>query len=160
MKRTLAILLLLTACSVIPVAANPELDADFAQSTIVISSSHAACYRFDVYLALESKQWQRGLMHVRTLEPWSGMLFVYRAEARRSMWMKNTFLPLDMLFIRADGTISSIVENTEPQSLRSISSTDNVRYVLELNAGVTARLQIAAGDTLVWAGDVNPPSQD
>lgn len=141
-------------------AADPELDAAFGQSSVVITASSSACYRFRVFVALDNRQWRRGLMHVRFLDAWRGMLFVYGNEAPRSMWMKNTFLPLDMLFIKADGTISSVVENTEPQSLQSISSIEDVRYVLELNAGTTARLKIAAGDTLFWAGDVSPPLQD
>lgn len=142
-----------------PALANPELDAAFPQSSIVITASRDACYRFEVYLALENAQWRRGLMHVKSLDAWRGMLFVYPNDGQRSMWMKNTFLPLDMLFIKADGRISSIATDTEPQSLRSIASIEDVRYVLELNAGVTARLGIKAGDALLWAGDVTPVSE-
>ena len=65
------------------------------------------------------------------------------------MWMKNTYLPLDMLFIREDGTVSSIVANTEPLSLRSISSEEPVTYVLELNAGIAERLGIVPGDRIL-----------
>jgi uncharacterized membrane protein (UPF0127 family) len=81
-------------------------------------------------------------MHVRHLPEFSGMLFIYEEAAMRSMWMKNTYIPLDILFIREDGTVSNIVENTEPLSLASIRSTEPGFYVLELNAGVTARLHI------------------
>jgi uncharacterized membrane protein (UPF0127 family) len=62
------------------------------------------------------------------------------------MWMKDTFIPLDMLFIRKDGSIARIAENTEPHSLRTISSGENVLSVLELNGGTAARLGIAPGD--------------
>lgn len=142
------------------VQANAELDATFAQSSIVIDASRDACYRFGVYLALDSAEQRRGLMHVRTLDRWRGMLFVYDGEERRSMWMKNTFLPLDMLFIDASGRISSVVAHTEPQSLRSIASVEPVQYVLELNAGVTGELHIVAGDSMLWAGDITLPSED
>lgn len=142
------------------VQANAELDATFAQSSIVIDASRDACYRFGVYLALDTAQQRRGLMHVKALDRWRGMLFVYEGEQRRSMWMKNTFLPLDMLFIEASGRISSIVTDTEPQSLRSIASAEPVQYVLELNAGVTEELHIGAGDRVIWAGDVTLPSEN
>jgi uncharacterized membrane protein (UPF0127 family) len=155
MKYRLSAVLVLACLLHLRAAANPELDAAFPQSSIVITASSNACYRFDVYLAIENAQWRRGLMHVKSLDFWRGMLFVYPEEGRRSMWMKNTFLPLDMLFIRADGRISSIATDTEPQSLRSIASIEDVRYVLELNAGVTARLGITAGDSILWAGDVS-----
>lgn len=139
--------------------AADDLDALFPRSTIVISASRDACYRFDVHVAATPAEQRRGLMFVRELPPFGGMLFVYRRDAVRSMWMKNTFIPLDMLFVRADGTIASLATDTEPQSLRSISSDAPVRYVLELNAGTAARLGIDAGDRMQWSGDVTP-SQD
>ncbi|MGB5346063.1 MAG: DUF192 domain-containing protein [Woeseia sp.] len=155
MKQFFTLLFACLLLAGLPAFANPELDAAFGQSSIVIHASSNACYRFDVYLAIENAQWRRGLMHVKSLDPWRGMLFVYPEEGRRSMWMKNTFLPLDMLFIKASGRISSIATDTEPQSLRSIASIEDVQYVLELNAGVTAKLGIKAGDSILWAGDVN-----
>lgn len=123
-------------------AANDDLNAAFGRDAIVIESSGAACFHFDVYLALTAEQQRRGLMHVRQLPVFTGMLFVYNGAAPRSMWMKNTFIPLDMLFVRADGTVSSVAQRTEPLSLRSISSIDAVDYVLELNAGVSEALRI------------------
>ncbi|MGB5354210.1 MAG: DUF192 domain-containing protein [Woeseia sp.] len=155
MRRAAPLLLFVVLLGTLPALANPELDAAFGQSTIVITASRDACYRFDVYLAIENAQWRRGLMYVKALDPWRGMLFVYPNEGQRSMWMKNTMLPLDMLFIRANGRISSIATNTEPQSLRSIASVEDVQYVLELNAGVTQRLAIKPNDSILWAGDVS-----
>lgn len=158
MMRMIAVCLLLLGAA--PVPANPALDAEFPQSSIVVQTSRA-CHHFDVYLALTTPQQRRGLMHVRRLAERRGMLFVYDDEARRSMWMKNTLLPLDMLFIRGDGRIASIVADTEPQSLRSIASREPVRYVLELNAGTSAAFGIREGDIVLWQGDVTPPpSQD
>ena len=126
-----------------------DLDEAFGKATMVISASSLACYRFDLWLARERPQQTRGLMFVRDLPDDTGMLFIYAEPGRRSMWMKNTYLPLDMLFIREDGTVSSIVANTEPLSLRSISSEEPVTYVLELNAGITERLGIVPGDRIL-----------
>ncbi|MFQ6004691.1 MAG: DUF192 domain-containing protein [Woeseia sp.] len=122
--------------------ANDELSDAFDRSTIIIEAQQDACYRFDIYLATSREQQTRGLMHVRHLPAFTGMLFTYPAPDMLSMWMKNTYLSLDILFIREDGTISNIEANTEPLSLKSISSTEPVSYVLELNAGVTAELRI------------------
>ena len=67
------------------------------------------------------------------------------------MWMKNTYIPLDMVFARADGTVSSVVSDTVPQTLHSHSSTEPVRFVLELNAGTARRLGIGARSRLIWS---------
>ncbi len=151
-------LLLLGLCAV--ARATPELDAAFAKSAVVITTS-TACEHFAVWLALDREQQARGLMHVRQLGPREGMLFVYGSEQTRSMWMKNTFIPLDMLFARGNGRIATIVTDTEPQSLRSIASTEPVRFVLELPGGSTEHYGISVGDDLFWGGDaVPPPSQD
>ena len=77
------------------------------------------------------------------------MLFVHEEEKIASMWMKNTVLSLDMLFIRADGTVSSIARDTVPGSLQTISSTEPVTAVLELLAGTARRLNLAPGDKIV-----------
>ena len=123
--------------------ADPGNLADsFDSATIIIEAAQDACYRFDVYLATAREQQIRGLMHVRRLPGFGGMLFVYTEPAMRSMWMKNTYISLDILFIREDGTISNIVADTEPLSLNSISSTEPVFYVLEINAGVAEKLHI------------------
>ncbi len=125
----------------------PPLEEAFDQGVLVIDGEDA-CHRFHIYLALTRPQQRRGLMFVRELAPNAGMLFVYREPAYLSMWMKNTFIPLDMLFVRADGSVATIARDTEPQSERSIGADERVRYVLELNAGTTARLGIAPGSRL------------
>jgi uncharacterized protein len=119
-----------------------DLSRAFDRGTIIIAAERDACYRFDVYLATSREQQIRGLMHVRRMPPFTGMLFGYAEPNVRSMWMKNTYISLDILFIRENGTISNIEAGTEPLSLNSISSTEPVTYVLELNAGVTAKLHI------------------
>ena len=126
-----------------------DLAAAFGRGVVVIEANLHACYSFDVFVAESDTQKMRGLMFVRELPQQNGMLFIYRDTAVHSMWMKNTYIPLDILFIRGDGTVSSVARNTEPLSLRSISATEPVNYVLELNAGVTQRLAIDAGSTMI-----------
>ena len=132
--------------------APKDLDAAFDQDTLVVRASEHACHRFDIWIARTRAQQTRGLMFVRELPKHTGMLFVYSEPGRRSMWMKNTYVPLDIAFIRADGVISSIVENAEPLSLRSLSSAEPVTYVLELGGGVTESLAIRDGDSIDWRG--------
>lgn len=131
-------------------AADDSLQDSFDQDVLVIVASQHACYRFDVYLAISNAQQRRGLMHVRELPDRSGMLFVYKKAGLLSMWMKNTYIPLDISFARADGSITNIVRDTEPLSLKSISATEPVTYVLELNAGITKRLNIDSASRLLW----------
>lgn len=122
--------------------ADAELDRLFGRDVLIVAASRPACYRFDIYLAVTPPQRSRGLMFVRDLPATTGMLFIYEQEAYLSMWMRNTYISLDMLFVRSDGTVASLVQRTEPLSLRSVVADEPVRYVLELNAGVAARLGI------------------
>lgn len=131
--------------------AEDELDAAFERDVLIISASAHACYRFDIYLALDVAQKRRGLMHVRSLPATTGMLFVYDGRYIQSMWMKNTLIPLDIVFARDDGSVSSVARNTEPQSLKSIASIEPVKYVLELNAGTTDRLSIDENSRLIFS---------
>ena len=142
--------LLLMLCVGTSAVANEALDEAFDRDVLVIEASEYACYRFDIWLAIEREQQIRGLMHVRDLSETSGMLFVYNGAEQHSMWMKNTYIPLDIAFARSDGSIANVVTNTEPLSLRSISSTDAVSYVLELNAGTAERLSIDENSRLLW----------
>ena len=142
-------LLFVTLLAPAPAKAQEDLSDAFEQDVLVIVSRHA-CHRFDIYLALNREQQRRGLMFVRELPATSGMLFVYPGESKQSMWMKNTFIPLDILFATSDGRVSSIEKETTPQSLKSISSIEPVTYVLELNAGVADALSIEVGSRLIW----------
>ena len=130
--------------------ANEDLNEAFERDVLIIAASKHACYRFDIWLALEREQQRRGLMHVREMAPSSGMLFVYSDADYHSMWMKNTYVSLDIAFARADGSIANIAENTEPLSLKSIASIDPVNYVLELNAGTAKRLFIDENSRILW----------
>ncbi len=148
----ISMLITATTCTFAQEPPASALDATFDRSTIVIDADRHRCYRFDVYLADSAAQQRRGLMHVRELPRMTGMLFSYRGPGMRSMWMKNTYIPLDMLFIRKDGTVASIVAHTEPLSLAQITSSEPVVYVLELNAGVTEQLDIGSDSRVQFFG--------
>ena len=148
-RGLLLLLVLLGSCAA---RAEQELDALFSKGVLIVQASKFACYRFDVYFASNDAQRARGLMFVHELPATTGMLFIYESDQYLSMWMKNTFIPLDILFVRADGSVSSIAYNTEPQSLRSISALEPVRFVLEINAGVAEQLAIDQYSRLLWEG--------
>lgn len=148
--RITTLLLALLVCSAANGQQDSDLDATFARDVLIIEANAHACYRFDIYLAIGSAQTQRGLMFVRHMPMTTGMLFVYDRDDYYSMWMKNTLIPLDMLFVRSDGQVASVIRNTEPKSLASRGAEEPVRFVLELNAGVTERLSIDAGSRLIW----------
>jgi hypothetical protein len=101
---------------------------------------------FTVEVATTEQEKTTGLMYRKELPDGRGMLFDFSPEQPISMWMKNTFIPLDMIFIRSDGRISRIAESTEPQSLAIISSGLPARGVLEVIAGTARKYGIAVGD--------------
>lgn len=104
---------------------------------------------FSVEVANTPQRRTTGLMNRQDLPADSGMLFDFTRSAPVSMWMKDTLIPLDMLFIRSDGVISNIAERTVPGSLTPIDSTGPVLAVLELNGGTSARLGIKPGDLII-----------
>ena len=113
-------------------------------------ASRNGSHPFTVELAVTPQERERGLMFRRTLPEDRGMLFDFSPEQQVSMWMQNTYIPLDMVFIRADGTIARIAENTEPMSTRLIPSGEPVRAVLELAGGTAKKLGIAPGDRVIY----------
>lgn len=129
---------------------DSDLDSAFPKESLIISADEHSCYFFDIYVASSRAQQMRGLMHVRNLPEMTGMIFIYRRADTRSMWMKNTYIPLDMLFIKGDGVVSSVATDTVPLSLDSVASIEAVNYVLELNAGVTAKLGIGAESRVIF----------
>jgi uncharacterized membrane protein (UPF0127 family) len=106
--------------------------------------------RFDVELADDFEERARGLMFRESLPKSAGMLFVYETPLRPSFWMKNTVIPLDIIFVRADGTIESIADNTVPYSTTPVVSGEPVSAVLELRGGLAAELGIVSGDKVQW----------
>jgi uncharacterized membrane protein (UPF0127 family) len=131
-------------CVAAPVAAQTPSGE---RETLVIETQNGP-QTFEVEIADEPRERSVGLMYRREMPKGAGMLFDFGEEQPVSMWMANTYIPLDMLFIRADGTVSSIAERTTPLSERSISSKETVRYVLEINGGVSDALGIEQGDKM------------
>jgi hypothetical protein len=101
---------------------------------------------FSVEVVREEKERSRGLMFRQTMDADHGMLFDYDPPQDVSFWMKNTFIPLDIIFVGADGRIIAIAENTTPLSLEPIPSGGPARGVLEINGGLSAKLGIKVGD--------------
>lgn len=108
--------------------------------------SATGTHHFAVELALTPEAHAQGLMFRGDLPDDAGMLFVYDRPDARTMWMKNTPLSLDMLFVDPDGVIRRIVRDTIPLSPSTIIGPRNILYVLELRAGITRKLGIEAGD--------------
>ena len=121
----------------------------FGRAEVRIETA-AGARLFDAELAETPAQRARGLMFRPALAPGAGMLFLFPRRERPTMWMANTWLPLDMLFVAADGRIVDIVANAVPRSRLAISSPHPARMVLELAGGTARRLGIAPGDRLSW----------
>jgi uncharacterized membrane protein (UPF0127 family) len=120
----------------------------FETAPLAIESA-SGTHEFEVELAVTPEQRRHGLMFREHLESDQGMLFDFGSTGPVTMWMRNTFIPLDMLFIAADGRIARIAADTEPLSDAVIRSGGAVRAVLELPAGTSADLGIAVGDRIV-----------
>ncbi|MBJ6126116.1 DUF192 domain-containing protein [Microvirga sp. BT325] len=117
-----------------------------ALETLSIATQGGQKQSFKVEVARNDADRAQGLMFRRSMPADQGMLFDFGRVEPVSMWMQNTYLSLDMLFIRPDGTIARIAANTEPLSTRTIPSGEPVLAVLELNAGTAAKLGIKLGD--------------
>jgi uncharacterized protein len=119
--------------------------ATFAKSELTIDTASGKQH-FAIEEAKTSQQMMQGLMYRRSMPADAGMLFEYDHPQPVSFWMKNTLIPLDMLFIGADGTVLDIHERAVPLSLDSIGTDKPVLGVLELNGGTVSRLGIKRGD--------------
>jgi uncharacterized membrane protein (UPF0127 family) len=150
--RPAALALLLASAALLPAtsrATDPPREPlqSFPQSDLVVEAGGKA-HRFRVWVAATEPRREQGLMWVRELKADRGMLFVFDAPQSASFWMKNTLIPLDLLFIGADGRIIRIAENATPLSLAAIQSMGVVRGVLEVAGGSCARLGIRTGDRI------------
>lgn len=126
-----------------------NLDRIFERSTLQIATPDARLHKFDIWIADTQERRSRGLMFVEHMAPDAGMLFIYPSPQPISMWMKNTHIPLDMLFVTPDGRVVKVVANTKVMSTKTIESGQDVTAVIELNAGTAARLHIAAGAQVI-----------
>ena len=137
-----------------PVTAQPQ--PTLPQSDLVIQTTKGP-QRFRVELADNDQSRARGMMFRTSMAPDTGMLFDFKQEQMASFWMRNTLLPLDMLFIKADGTILNIHQRAIPHDETGINSDGPVRAVLEVNGGTASRLGIRAGDKVEHAIFGTPP---
>lgn len=145
----LILLLLAGAVRSLPAAAAESSTPPFIVIEVHIESGKGERHRLRVELAETPEQRRRGLQHRRDLAPHDGMLFDFQVQRPVVMWMADTPLSLDMLFIREDGEIVAVVAHTEPFSRDLIPSGGPVRLVLELAAGEAERRGIRVGDRLL-----------
>ena len=144
------LLIVCAAITTLFIVENSHLQAAGMDEVLIQTSSGKKTWSIE--LASNNQARAKGLMFRKSMAPMTGMLFRFDQTAPVSMWMKNTFIPLDILFVRADGTVSSIGYDAEPQSLQSIAALEPVRYVLELNAGIAEKYSIDQYSRLDWDG--------
>ena len=145
-RNFIAVTAFVSAMAALPGAPALAL-ATFEKSELVIESSGQS-HKFVIEMARTPEQQQQGLMFRNKMEPNAGMLFVYKTPQTISMWMYQTNLPLDMVFIGSDGKIVNIHERAVPHSTTTIESAGPCIAVLELNGGTAARLKLKAGDVV------------
>jgi uncharacterized membrane protein (UPF0127 family) len=134
--------------------------AQMPQEQVEIETAAGQRFNFSLEIATTPKQLEQGLMYRTDLPPMGGMLFLFPSEQiNASFWMKNTLIPLDMLFIQSDGVIRKVYPNAKPQDLTSIPSGGPVRAVIELAGGQAEKLGIKAGDK-VFSPSLLKTSQD
>ncbi|WP_340264560.1 DUF192 domain-containing protein [Sphingobium mellinum] len=161
-RLTILCLALLGACSQPAPKAEEAVRATAQTFTRVPLAIHTSSgtQRFTVEVAQTAQEQERGLMFRKSLDPRGGMLFPMNPPRTASFWMKDTLIPLDMVFVRTDGTIAFIAANTMPYSREPISAGVPVSAVLELAGGRAAAIGAKEGDTVEWgecAGDAGTP---
>lgn len=123
---------------------------DFDQRSIGIKKSNDQIIDIKVLIADTSKKTKQGLMYVESLPDNIGMLFIFKPPRKVSMWMKNTHISLDILFIDENQTIIKIHNEAKPFNLKSIQSNLKVKWVLEINGGLAKELNIKKGDNILF----------
>lgn len=149
----LCALTLLVAATIGRAQSGPLEDlANFPRTSLEIlhGTSKKEPRHFDVWIADTPARQEQGLMFVRDLPPGQGMLFPEKQPRPMSMWMKNTYIELDMVFIGEKGAIDQIIERARPLSLETLSSEKPVAAVLEIKGGDAARLGLKVGDRVSW----------
>ena len=150
-----AALLITAGCSASPAQQDGPTDHAAADNSglptarLTITEGNVV-HRFTVELARTEAEQARGLMFRTELAPDRGMLFPYSPPQPVAFWMKDTLIPLDMIFIRADGSIDRIAENTVPESMEPVASGGAIAAVLEVAGGTAARLNITENATVRW----------
>ena len=146
LRRFILLALLCGVIGLVPDFSQAQVKFDTSRISIVTAGG---TYNMTVEMATTPEQRSLGLMGRKDMPLAAGMLFDFERTEPITMWMKNTFISLDMLFLDRAGIIVHIARNTQPQSLRHISPGRPVRGVLEVNAGTAARLRIKVGDRVL-----------
>ena len=149
---TRVIRFLFFAVFALAVRGSPCLAGELEKSGMELVRGNGGSITFSVEIADTLEKRQKGMMFRAHLAWQEGMLFDFERDMVMDMWMKNTSIPLDMMFINAEGVIFKIEENAEPGSLELISSGSPGRYVLEVLAGSVKRFGVRMGDYLVLPG--------
>jgi uncharacterized protein len=147
-RRLLRYLRAIVIGALLCAAAAASASVSFEESSLTVDAANGQ-FEFLVELALSPAQRGQGLMFRESLEEDRGMLFDFGKPQRATMWMRNTYVPLDMLFIDGNGQITQIAADTQPLSDAVIASREPVRAVLELRGGVSAKLGIKPGDRVI-----------
>lgn len=126
--------------------------ADCRPDTVELRTETGAMVRFAVEIADSPEERSRGLMHRKSLPKSSGMLFLFDEPHRASFWMRNTLIPLDMIFAGPDGTVKSVHAEAVPGDLTPITGGDGIQSVLEINGGLARALGIGPGTVLRHPG--------
>ena len=151
--------LALLGCRAEPEASAPQQARISSQTGLQVVPvrirSGGAVHTFDAEVAASIEQQATGLMFVEELGPNEGMIFPFVPPRPASFWMKNTLIPLDMIFVRPDCSIARIAVNTVPHSLEPVAVEENLAAVLEIAGGRSVELGINEGDCVSWPG--GPP---
>jgi uncharacterized membrane protein (UPF0127 family) len=135
--------------SALPAFAQSEISFD--KEPLLIQTTSGKVLHFTVEIASTGEQRERGLMFRKEMADDAGMIFDFGTPRRVTMWMENTILPLDMLFVDSAGVVRHVKENATPYSEDIIDSMGEVKYVVELNAGIIRKLGIRIGDKVMSA---------
>jgi uncharacterized protein len=157
----LGALLLLGAVTARAQSGAPVDLATFPRATLeIVHRDHKAVQRheFDAWVADTEARAEQGLMFVSDLPDSKGMVFPLDPPRMEAMWMKNTYIELDMLFVGTDGRVVKIIERARPLSLQTLSSGQVVGAVIELKGGEVARLGLAVGDQVSWQDRARKPA--
>lgn len=147
MSALVALFFLVASFNLLPERAFA--DQRFSTETLVATTKSGATHSFIIELATNDAQREQGLMFRKSMAADAGMLFDFGMDRDVAMWMKNTFIPLDMLFLSKTGKVTHIAHDAVPHSEAIISSRGPVRFVLELNAGTAKKLGLSVGDRIV-----------
>ena len=133
-------------------AAIPAHSAPLDRGDLTVVEAGGQKFHFDVEIARTPEQQERGLMFRKSMADDAGMIFPQESDRDMSFWMKNTLIPLDMLFVASDGRITHIMPDAVPLSETPLPSGGPIRAVVELNGGIAAKLGIHVGDRVLFPG--------